>query len=84
MSGYSSTPDSTASIAFAVTPSDAADLAMPAKALYIGGSGNVVGIPEDSAASVTFTGVVAGSVLPVRFKRVLATGTTATGLVGLV
>lgn len=34
-------------------------------------------------SSVTFTGVAAGSILPVAVNRVLATGTTATNIMAL-
>lgn len=81
MSKFSSTPDSTASDAFAITPSDTASV--PAKALYIGGAGNV-SVMTESGSIVTFTGVGAGAILPVRVGRVRATGTTATNIIGLI
>jgi hypothetical protein len=65
--------------AFAVTPSDETVFATPvrAKALYIGGTGNVaVTLVDDT--SVVFSAVPVGSILPVNVKKVLATGTTAT------
>jgi len=65
----------------AITPNDAADLADRPKALYIGGAGTLV-LRNAAGASVAFA-VQAGSVLPVRPNRVMATGTTATGIVGL-
>ena len=69
--------------AAAVTPNDSTDLAVsPARSLFIGGAGNLV---VDTAAgdTVTFTGVTAGSILPVSVKRVRATNTTATSIVAL-
>jgi hypothetical protein len=53
------------------------------RALYIGGSGNVR-ITDPQGNVVTFVGAVAGTVLPVMAKRVWATGTTATNIIGLV
>jgi hypothetical protein len=58
----------------------------PAGQVYVGTGGTVVLITSDAdattnAVSVTFIGVQTGSVLPVLTQRVLATGTTATGLV---
>ncbi len=67
----------------AVTPSDGADLPNVAKALWIGGAGNVSVIAVDDGEAVTITGVPAGAILPIRAKRVRATGTTATNIVNL-
>lgn len=83
MSVYSSTPDSTATLADAITPNDGADLPRVVKALYVGGAG-AIALTTEYGSTVTFTGVTAGSVLPVRVKKVSATGTTATGLIGLI
>lgn len=70
--------------AAAVTPSDSADLpGGMTRGLYIGGSGNAVLILANDSAAVTFTGLVAGSVLMVRAKRVKSTSTTATSIVAL-
>lgn len=67
----------------AVTPSDTANIKSgPARALYIGGAGNVVAINENDVA-VTFVGVPAGTILPIVTKRVNATDTTATNIVAL-
>lgn len=67
----------------AVTPSDTVAIqGGPARALYIGGAGNVVAINENDVA-VTFTAVPAGTILPIATKRVNATNTTATALVAL-
>lgn len=72
-----------AGAAEAVTPNDGTDLPRGCRALYVGGSGTVVLIFDKDTSSVSLVGVVAGSVLPVRVKRVLATGTTATNIVAL-
>jgi hypothetical protein len=68
--------------AFAVTPDDDNDLAVGASALYIGVGGDVAVITS-LGNTVTFVGVGDGAVLPVRVKRILDTGTTATSIVGL-
>lgn len=66
----------------AVTPSDSTNLSSIARALYIGGAGNVSAVmPDDSV--VMFAGLSAGTILPVRVKRVNATNTSATYLVAL-
>lgn len=64
--------------AAAVTPSDTAS--NQGVALYIGGDGDVVLMPESGTVAVTFTAMKAGTILPFRFKRVMA-ATTATLLV---
>lgn len=51
-------------------------------AIYVGGAGNMVVVLADGTA-VTFNGVAAGSIIPIRAIRVNATNTTATNLVAL-
>lgn len=75
----------------AVTTSDTvADPAGPFAGIYVGstagGSTVVVASVNKSGAVVeaTYTNVNAGVVLPVRCIRVKTTGTTATGLLGMV
>jgi hypothetical protein len=79
---FSTTPDSCAVNCIAITPADS-DLVQPVRALYIGGSGNLR-ISDSGGGAVTFVGAVAGTILPVMAKRVWATGTTATNIVGLI
>lgn len=71
--------------AVAVTPSDSTDLTTYAKAIYVGGAGNIAVIMKYNSADtgVTFNGVTAGTVLPIQVRRVLATGTTATNIIAL-
>ena len=72
-----------ASKAVAITPNNSADLAFATRAIYVGGGGDLRVEMQDEAAPVTFVGVVAGTILPIRVARVFVTGTTATSLVGL-
>ncbi len=67
--------------AFAVTPSDTQDLENWALALYVGVAGDVR-LDTWHGETVTFANVPVG-VLPVRARRVRATGTTASSLIGL-
>lgn len=67
-----------------VTPSDTNLLPLASKALYVGVAGNVALLAVGDTHPVTFTGVPAGTVLPVRVQQVLATGTTAGALVALI
>ncbi|MEQ9146585.1 MAG: hypothetical protein RLO08_19720 [Parvibaculaceae bacterium] len=74
--------ESPATKAFAVTPSDVADLPETTRAIYVGVAGDL-GLDMKEGGSVVFQNVAAGSVLAVRAHRVKATGTTADGIVGL-
>lgn len=68
-----------------LTPSDSTDLTNVPKAIYVGGAGDIamIGVSAPTGApGVVWKAVPAGSVLPVRPRRVLATLTTATNLVG--
>lgn len=69
--------------AFAITPSNTVDLTRAARSLYVGGAGDVALITLDGT-TITFSGLSAGTVLPVGATRVLATGTTATLILGLI
>lgn len=69
--------------AAAVTPNDGADLPATTRGLYVGSGGAVAVILDRDTASVTFTGVNAGTILPIRATRVLSTGTTASAIIAL-
>lgn len=76
--------DSPAQKAFAIAPDDNNDLALCTRALYTGTGGTLVCVLTDDSTAVTFNSLPAGQVMPLRVRRVLATGTTsAMGLVGL-
>lgn len=77
----------------AVTPSDTVNFTGPviaagpggdvlANAIFVGVGGNMVAIRDDDTA-ITFTGVIAGSVISIKCKRINATSTTATDMVAL-
>lgn len=71
-----------AEAADAITPSDSTDLTRMTRAVYVGQTGDLSVILA-SGDTVSFASVQAGSIYPLRVQRVLATGTTAGGLVGL-
>lgn len=71
-----------AGYADAVTPSDTVNLAQDARALYVGVGGNITVFLIDNTA-VLFANVPAGFILPVRARRVNATGTTASSIVAM-
>lgn len=68
--------------AAAVTPADATTFDPPARGLYVGQGGDLR-VRMLGGQTVTFAAVPAGSVLPLRVDRVLATGTTAGAVVRL-
>jgi len=68
---------------FAVTPNDSTTLAETTRALYVGAAG-AIAVLMASGASISFAAVPAGTMLPIRVTKVMATGTTATDILGLV
>jgi hypothetical protein len=52
------------------------------RALYIGGAGDLA-VTTSLGEVVTFVGVQAGTILPIRVKRVNTSGTTATNILAL-
>jgi hypothetical protein len=70
-----------ASGAFSITPNDSTDLSAQAKALYVGGTGNIK-VDMAGGGTVTLNSVPVG-ILPIMVSRVYSTGTTATNLIGL-
>ena len=67
--------------AYTITPADS-ELTDWLRAIYVGGAGNVK-VTTTSDDAVTFSGVPAGTVLPICVKQIWSTGTTATLMVGL-
>lgn len=65
----------------AVTPHASNELDYVTRALYVGGSGNLV-VVNAAGAEVTFTAVPAGAILPIRTRRV-DDSSTATSIVAL-
>jgi hypothetical protein len=68
--------------AIEITPSDSADLEINVKAIYVGATGTMR-VRFHSGHIVTFTALLAGTIYPMHVSRVFATGTDATGLIGL-
>ena len=66
----------------AVTPSDVTNFSSFARALYVGGAGNISVVMRDGE-TVVFNSLAAGSILPILAARVNATNTTATNIVAL-
>ena len=74
--------DSPATSGEAVTPSDSTDLTTVSRALWVGGAGNINVIMSDGT-TLLFSGVAAGTLLPLRVSRVKSTSTTATLIVAI-
>jgi hypothetical protein len=66
---------------FAITPNDSTEIALTAKAVWVGGAGNLVVRLEDDSADITISGIAAGTLLPIRPKFIKTTS-TATLLIG--
>ncbi len=64
----------------AITTSDTVD--QQGRALWVGGTGNVVMVTV-GGDTLTFTAIAANTLIPVSFKRINATNTTATALIAL-
>lgn len=65
----------------AITPSDSADLAQVTRAINVATSGSVRVVTPGGQMADVF--IAAGIAFPLRAARVMATGTTATGIRGL-
>lgn len=73
---------------YAVTPADGTDLpfagssTVGTRAIYVTGAGNV-SCNLSSGGTATLTGLAAGQLVMIAVSRILATGTTATGILAL-
>ena len=76
-------PVAPAESCFAIQPDDTAELPRATKALFIGIGGDLVLRAVCDREAVTFRNLAAGSVLDVRARAVLRSGTTAGDIVGL-
>ncbi len=72
-----------ASRAVAVTPSDTDELVNVSRGIFVGNTGDLTVVLGDDSAAVTFENIADGTLLPLRVRQVLSTGTTATGIVAL-
>lgn len=68
----------------AVTPANSDLPNGVTRALWVGGAGDVAIVAEnDATTAVTIAGVPAGTLLPIRARRVNSTNTTATAIVAM-
>jgi hypothetical protein len=68
---------------FDITPNDASDLSSVTRAIIISTAGDVAVVLKNGD-TLTLPALAAGVIYPVRVSRILSTGTTATGLKGLI
>lgn len=68
----------------AVTPHDSTNFTDGVcRALWVGGAGNIAILADGDSSAVTLAGVAAGTLLPIRARRVNSTNTTATSIVAI-
>lgn len=68
---------------FSVTPDDNTDFPKKTRAIYVGTTGDLA-VVMANGNTITFTDIAAGVFHPLQVIRVLSTGTTATGIIGMV
>lgn len=71
----------------AITPSNSNELAKYVRSLRVGGGGTIIVLPIEAVSdtdTVTITNVADGETLPIGVRRVHATGTTCSNIVGFV
>lgn len=77
--------DSPCANAEVITPDDSNDLSINTRAVWVGGAGNlnVDMVGAKGSTTVLFSGITAGTVLPIQVKRIRSTSTTATLIVAM-
>ncbi|MEO1555935.1 MAG: hypothetical protein AAFS01_05855 [Pseudomonadota bacterium] len=68
---------------FDVTPADGADLPAMTRAVMVTGAGDLA-VTLKNGDAITLPGLTPGVIYPIRATQVAATGTTATGVKGLI
>lgn len=76
--------ESPATRGFAISANESANVTHTTRAVYVGGTGDLVCELADDAdgTTVTFTAVPAGTILPIRLRK-MRTASTATSVVGI-
>lgn len=77
---YPVAPNSPARYAASAVLSDTESLAFAGRGLYIGGNGSVT-LRTVGGNIVTFTNLVAGTILPICATQIFSTGTTASNII---
>jgi fructose-1,6-bisphosphatase/sedoheptulose 1,7-bisphosphatase-like protein len=81
---YYTNPEDPATRAFAISANESANTDHTTRAVYVGVTGNLVVELSDmvSGNTVTFTAVPAGTILPIRVRK-MRTSSTANSVIGL-
>ena len=66
---------------FSITPSDTNNFVSIARSLYVGVAGDVA-VVTPAGTVLVHKGVQAGAILPIMARRINATGTTASSIIG--
>jgi hypothetical protein len=74
--------DSPAARTFTITKHDTNEVAEVTRALYVG-TGGTLAITDAAGNDTVLVNVASGAILPIRVRRVKATGSTAADIVGL-
>ena len=82
-SDYPVTPTSPPVDGFSITPSDGSSLSVTTRGIYVGVAGDLK-VVTAGGTTLTFVGLAAGVIHPLRVTKVFATGTSATDIIGLV
>ena len=70
---------------FLITPSDSAEFSEVTRAISFAAAGTIVAVFEDGTQiTIPSAALAAGILHPLGLRRILATGTSATGIVGYV
>lgn len=68
---------------FDITPADGTDLSTVTRALMVSGAGDAA-VTLKNGDTLVLPGLTPGVIYPIRARQVAATGTTATGIKGLI
>lgn len=63
-----------------ITPNDSTDLLQPTRGILLGAAG-AIAIYNEASSSVTLSNLAVGVIHPITTKRILSTGTIASGIV---
>lgn len=68
---------------FNIFPDDEGEISQVTRAIMVSGAGDLA-VTMKNGDGLMLSGLMAGVLYPLRISQVLATGTTATGIIGLV
>ncbi len=63
-----------------ITPNDSTDLLQPTRGILLGAAG-AIAIHNEAGTSITIANLAIGVIHPITTKRILSTGTIASGIV---